>query len=47
MFFPDEVRDEGRKQLQDNNIDHELRIYPGVPHGMLPRWDWGGVADLI
>jgi len=34
MFFPDEVRDEGREQLQDNNIDYELRVYPGVPHGM-------------
>ncbi|PUU84290.1 dienelactone hydrolase family protein [Tuber borchii] len=33
IFFPDEVRDEGRKQLQDNSIDHELRVYPGVPHG--------------
>ncbi|PWW75855.1 alpha/beta-hydrolase [Tuber magnatum] len=33
IFFPDEVRDGGRKQLQDNNVDHELRIYPGVPHG--------------
>jgi len=34
MFFPDEIRDEGRKQLQNNNVDHELRVYPGVPHGM-------------
>ncbi|CUS11633.1 unnamed protein product [Tuber aestivum] len=33
MFFPDEVRDGGKKQLQDNNIDHELKVYPGVPHG--------------
>ncbi|KAG0636559.1 Alpha/Beta hydrolase protein [Tuber brumale] len=33
MFFPDEVRDGGRKHLQDNNIDHELKVYLGVPHG--------------
>ena len=34
QFFPDEVRDEGRKALQDNNIENELRVYQGVPHGM-------------
>ena len=46
MFFPDEVRDEGRKQLQDNNIDYELRVYPGVPHGMCYP-DGIGVGLLI
>ncbi|KAL7266788.1 hypothetical protein RUND412_010646 [Rhizina undulata] len=32
-FFPDEVRDEGRRFLEDNNIEHEMNIYSGVPHG--------------
>ncbi|KAK6359835.1 hypothetical protein TWF696_000969 [Orbilia brochopaga] len=32
-LFPDEVREAGRKDLQERNIDHEIKVYSGVPHG--------------
>lgn len=32
-FFPDDLREEGQKFLQENNIEHEMRVYEGVPHG--------------
>jgi hypothetical protein len=33
QLFPEEILEEGRRHLQANNIDHEIRTYPGVPHG--------------
>ena len=33
QLFPEEILEEGRRYLQANNIDHEIRTYPGVPHG--------------
>ena len=33
QLFPEEILDEGRKHLEANNIEHEIRTYPGVPHG--------------
>ena len=33
-LFPDEIREEGIKFLQENNLEHELKVYKGVPHGM-------------
>ncbi|KAF8542500.1 dienelactone hydrolase family-domain-containing protein [Trichophaea hybrida] len=32
-LFPDEIREEGLKLLQERNIEHELKVYKGVPHG--------------
>ncbi|KAF3923357.1 hypothetical protein ABW21_db0204418 [Orbilia brochopaga] len=32
-LFADEVRELGRKDLQERNIDHEIKVYSGVPHG--------------
>lgn len=32
-LFPDDIRAEGQKYLVDNNIPHEIQVYPGVPHG--------------
>ncbi|KAL8901296.1 MAG: hypothetical protein Q9207_005269 [Kuettlingeria erythrocarpa] len=32
-LFPDDVRAEGQKYLVDNNIPHEIQVFPGVPHG--------------
>lgn len=32
-FFPDDIRNEGLKYLQDNNVEHEMHVYEGVPHG--------------
>jgi hypothetical protein len=33
QLFPEEILEEGRKYLEANNIEHEIRIYAGVPHG--------------
>jgi hypothetical protein len=33
-LFPDEVREEGLKLLQEKGIEHELKVYKGVPHGI-------------
>ncbi|CAF9938429.1 MAG: hypothetical protein HETSPECPRED_001067 [Heterodermia speciosa] len=32
-LFPDEVRSSGEKFLVEQKINHEMRVYPGVPHG--------------
>lgn len=31
--FPDEIREAGQKALEENKVEHELKVYPGVPHG--------------
>jgi hypothetical protein len=33
QLFPEDILEEGRKYLEANNIEHEIRTYPGVPHG--------------
>lgn len=33
--FPDEVRMAGEDYMSKNNVEHEVQVYPGVPHGML------------
>ena len=37
QLFPEEILEEGRRYLQANNIEHEIRAYPGVPHGKPQR----------
>ena len=32
-LFPDEIREAGKTYLEENKIEHELKVYPGVPHG--------------
>ncbi|KAH8881604.1 alpha/beta-hydrolase [Thozetella sp. PMI_491] len=32
-LFPDEVRTAGEDYLTKNNVEHEVQVYPGVPHG--------------
>jgi hypothetical protein len=32
-FFPDEIREEGEKFLEDNKLEYELLVYKDVPHG--------------
>lgn len=32
-LFPEEVLDAARQSLKQNGIDHEVEVYPGVPHG--------------
>ena len=35
QLFPDEVREEGKAYLETNKIEHEIKVYPNVPHGKL------------
>ncbi|KAH9999766.1 alpha/beta-hydrolase [Xylariaceae sp. FL0662B] len=32
-LFPDEVRKAGEDYMSKNNVEHEVQVYPGVPHG--------------
>lgn len=36
-LFPDEILEEGRKQFAASNIEHEIKVYEGVPHGKSRR----------
>ncbi|AEO55924.1 hypothetical protein MYCTH_2059010 [Thermothelomyces thermophilus ATCC 42464] len=31
--FPDEVRIAGEQYMTENGVEHEVQVYPGVPHG--------------
>ena len=33
-YFPDEVLEVGRKHFAATDIEHEIKTYPEVPHGM-------------
>ncbi|CAO1597480.1 hypothetical protein XANCAGTX0491_001288 [Xanthoria calcicola] len=33
QLFPDDVRAEGQKYLVDSGMEHEIQVFPGVPHG--------------
>ncbi|KAK4452431.1 protein AIM2 [Podospora aff. communis PSN243] len=32
-LFPDEVRTAGEDYMRENGVEHEVQVYPGVPHG--------------
>lgn len=32
-LFTDEIREEGKKQLESKGTTHDIKTYPGVPHG--------------
>lgn len=32
-LFPDAVRSAGEDMMSDANLEHEVQVYPGVPHG--------------
>ena len=32
-LFPDDIREAGRVFLERNKIEHEMKVYSGVPHG--------------
>lgn len=34
-MFPDDVRIAGEEAMSKNNLEHEVQVYPGVPHGEL------------
>ena len=33
-MFPDAVRTAGEDYLSEHDVEHEVQVYPGVPHGM-------------
>jgi dienelactone hydrolase len=39
-LFPDHVRDAGVKKLQEKGVEHEVQVYPGVPHGFAVLGDY-------
>lgn len=39
-LFPDEIREAGVKKLQENDVEHEVKVYPGVPHGFAVLGDY-------
>ncbi|KAJ9156319.1 Alpha/beta-hydrolase [Pleurostoma richardsiae] len=39
-LFPDEVRAAGEDYLSKNNVEHEVKVYPGVPHGFAVVGDY-------
>jgi len=36
-MFPDEVRAAGEDLLSKSNVEHEVQVYPGMPHGEYSR----------
>lgn len=36
-LFPDDVRTVGEDAMASANLEHEVRVYPGVPHGKFSR----------
>lgn len=41
QLFPDEVREEGRKSLKANGVEHEIEIYKDMPHGFAVVGEYG------
>lgn len=39
-LFPDDVREEGKKALEAKKVEHEVTVYPGVPHGFAVYGDY-------
>jgi dienelactone hydrolase len=39
-LFPEEIRKAGEDALVKNGIEHEIKIYPGVPHGFAVLGDY-------
>ena len=39
-LFPDEVREQGRAALELNAVDHDIRVFGGVPHGFAVVGDY-------
>ena len=44
-LFPDAVRSEGEDIMSKANFEHEVQVYPGVPHGKF--WVHTRVAQLV
>ncbi|KAI0144015.1 dienelactone hydrolase family protein [Hypoxylon sp. NC0597] len=39
-MFPDEVREAGENIMSTENVEHEVSVYPGVPHGFAVIGDY-------
>ncbi|KAI1344756.1 dienelactone hydrolase [Xylariaceae sp. FL0016] len=39
-MFPDDVREAGEDVMSKNNVEHEVQVYPGVPHGFAVIGDY-------
>lgn len=37
-LFPEDVRSAGEDSMSNANLEHEVQVYPGVPHGMYIHW---------
>lgn len=33
QLFPNDIRTAGQEALKKNKVEHEVKVYPGVPHG--------------
>ena len=33
QLFPDHIRTEGQQYLEEHKTEHQIQVYPGVPHG--------------
>lgn len=45
-LFPEDILEHGRKHLSDQNIEHEIKTYPGVPHGFAVVGEYGNNPDI-
>lgn len=41
QLFPDDVRTAGQTFLEEQKVEHEVKIYPGVPHGFAVVGEYG------
>lgn len=39
-LFPDEVREQGKAALELNAVDHDVKVFDGVPHGFAVAGDY-------
>ncbi|KAL9092226.1 MAG: hypothetical protein Q9159_000985 [Coniocarpon cinnabarinum] len=40
-LFPDDMREQGKAALELNSIEHDVRVFEGVPHGFAVVGDYG------
>lgn len=40
-LFPDDVREQGKAALELNSVEHDVRVFDGVPHGFAVTGDYG------
>lgn len=45
-LFTDEVREAGENLMTQDNVEHEVQVYPGVPHGELGPCDMKELCQL-